>query len=185
MKILVMDTEVYSNTGGQASKATPLGGVARFAEAGKPTTKKDLGLMMMSYGYVYVASVAMGANKMQLINAIKEAEEYDGPAIIIAYAPCINHGIDMAKGIEEEKRAVDSGYWLLYRYNPMNLIAGKNPFTLDSKAPSMDVREFIDGETRFTTLANNDPEKMKNYREETANFIKQRWEYYKHLSEKK
>jgi pyruvate-ferredoxin/flavodoxin oxidoreductase len=188
VKILVMDTEVYSNTGGQASKATPLGGVARFAEAGKPTTKKDLGLMMMSYGYVYVASVAMGANMTQLITAIKEAEEYDGPAIILAYAPCINHGIrgiGMAEGVIEEKRAVDSGYWLLYRYNPMNLLAGKNPFTLDSKQPTMDVREFIDGETRFTTLSTTSPEKMKEYREGTAEFIKQRWEYYKHLSEKK
>ena len=181
INILVMDTEVYSNTGGQASKATPLGGVARFAEGGKPTTKKDLGLMMMSYGYVYVASVSMGANKQQLITALHEAESFDGPSIIIAYATCINHGIDMSKAKQEEKRAVESGYWLLYRYNPAH---PEKPFTLDSKEPTMDVREFIDSETRFTTLNRTAPETMKAYREETADFIKRRWEYYKHLQNK-
>ena len=184
INILVMDTEVYSNTGGQASKATPIGSVARFAEAGKPTTKKDLGLMMMSYGYVYVASVAMGANKMQLINAIKEAEAYDGPSIILAYAPCINHGIDMAKAQEEEKRAVDSGYWLLYRYNPANLAEGKNPFTLDSKDPTLDARDFISSETRFTSLGQQFPEKMNEYKEEAYKFLQNRWAYYKHLAGK-
>ncbi|MCL1827814.1 MAG: pyruvate:ferredoxin (flavodoxin) oxidoreductase, partial [Candidatus Cloacimonetes bacterium] len=184
VNILVMDTEVYSNTGGQASKATPVGAVARFAEAGKHTTKKDLGMMMMSYGYVYVASVAMGANKAQLINAIREAEAYNGPAIILAYAPCINHGIDLAKAQAEEKKAVDSGYWLLYRYNPSLLLEGKNPFTLDSKDPTVDVKSFIDGETRFTSLGASAPDKMKEYREETAKFIKNRWEYYKHLAKK-
>lgn len=184
INILVMDTEVYSNTGGQASKATPLGSVARFAEGGKPTTKKDLGMMMMSYGYVYVASVAMGANKMQMINAIKEAEAFDGPSIILAYAPCINHGIDMSKAQEEEKRAVESGYWLLYRYNPANIAEGKNPFTLDSKDPTLDVREFIDSETRYTSLGRQFPEKMKEYREEAYKFIQNRWAYYKHLAGK-
>jgi len=178
INILVMDTEVYSNTGGQASKATPLGGVARFAEGGKPTTKKDLGMMFMSYGYVYVASVAMGANKQQLINAIKEAEAYNGPSVIIAYATCINHGIDMTKAKLEEKRAVDSGYWLLYRYNP----ASKTPFTLDSKEPTLDVKEFIDHETRFTTLSREFPEKMKAFRAESEQWIKNRWLYYKYLA---
>jgi pyruvate-ferredoxin/flavodoxin oxidoreductase len=184
INILVLDTEVYSNTGGQASKATPIGSVARFAESGKPTTKKDLGMMMMSYGYVYVACVSMGANKMQLINAIKEAEAFDGPSIILAYAPCINHGIDMAKAQEEEKRAVDSGYWILYRYNPANIAEGKNPFTLDSKEPTLDVREFIDSETRYTSLGRQFPEKMKQYREEAYNFIQKRWAQYKQLAGK-
>jgi len=184
INILVMDTEVYSNTGGQASKATPLGGVARFAEAGKPTTKKDLGMMLMSYGYVYVASVAMGANKQQLINAIREAEAYDGPSVILAYATCINHGIDMTLAKQEEKRAVDSGYWLLYRYNPANLKAGKNPFTLDSKDPTLDVKDFIDHETRFTTLGREFPEKMKSYKETSEKWLKDRWLYYKYLAGK-
>ena len=128
VNMLVLDTEVYSNTGGQASKATPLGSVAKFAEAGKKTVKKDLGLMMMSYGYVYVASVAMGANKNQLVKAITEAEASEGPSIIIAYAPCINHGIDMSKTQQEEKKAVETGYWVLYRYNPQLKGEGKNPF---------------------------------------------------------
>jgi pyruvate-ferredoxin/flavodoxin oxidoreductase len=178
-----MDTEVYSNTGGQASKATPIGAVAKFAGAGKPTTKKDLGMMMMSYGYVYVASVAMGANKMQMINAIREAEAYDGPSIILAYAPCINHGIDLAKAQAEEKKAVDSGYWILYRYNPMLANEGKNPFILDSKEPTGDVKAFIDGEKRFQ--ANLTPDRIKAYSNETAKFVAKRWEFYKHLASKK
>jgi len=184
INILVMDTEVYSNTGGQASKSTPLGGVARFAEGGKPTTKKDLGMMMMSYGYIYVASVALGANKQQLIKAIREAEEFDGPAIILAYATCIHHGMDMTKSKQVERNAVDSGYWILYRYNPANIALGKNPFTLDSKEPSKDVRDFIDNETRFTSLGRLSPEKMNNYKEESYKFIQNRWDYYKHLAGK-
>ena len=184
INILVMDTEVYSNTGGQASKSTPLGGVARFAESGKPTTKKDLGMMMMSYGYIYVASVAMGANPDQLIKAIREAEEYDGPAIIIAYASCIHHGIGMDVSKKIEKNAVESGYWILYRYNPANIALGKNPFTLDSKEPTKDVREFIDGETRFTSLNRRHPEKMNAFKEENLKFVQKRWEYYKHLANK-
>jgi len=182
VNILVMDTEVYSNTGGQASKATPLGGVARFAEGGKNTTKKDLGMILMSYKYVYVASVAMGADKSQLIKAIREAETYNGPSVILAYATCINHGIDMALAKKEEKKAVDTGYWLLYRYNPDNAKQGKNPLTLDSKEPTIDVREFINNETRFTSLGRQFPEKMNDYKEATAKFVKERWEFYKHLA---
>ena len=186
VNLLVMDTEVYSNTGGQASKATPLGGVARFAEGGKPTTKKDLGLMLMSYGYVYVASVAMGADNNQLIKAIREAEAYDGPSVVLAYATCKMHGfgegIDMSTAKLEEKRAVESGYWLLYRYNPANIALGKNPFTLDSKELSLDVRQFIDGETRFTTLSRQFPDKMQAYKEESAKWVQNRWNYYKHLA---
>ena len=138
VNVLVLDTEVYSNTGGQASKSTPTGSVAKFASSGKRVKKKDLGMMAMSYGYVYVAQVAMGSNKQQFLNALIEAEKYHGPSLIIAYAPCINHGINMSKSQDEEKRAVDCGYWQLYRYNPTLKEEGKNPFTLDSKEPTGD-----------------------------------------------
>ena len=143
-----MDTEVYSNTGGQASKATPLGSIAKFAAAGKTTGKKDLGRMAMTYGYVYVASVSMGANKNQFLKAIKEAEAYDGPSVIIAYAPCINQGIKkgMGKTQLEQKLAVESGYWPLYRYNPELADKGENPFILESKAPDGTLQEFLSGE---------------------------------------
>ncbi len=184
MNVLVLDTEVYSNTGGQASKATPLGSVAKFAEAGKKTVKKDLGMMMMSYGYIYVASVAMGANKNQLLKAITEAEEYDGPSIIIAYAPCINHGIDMAFTQEEEKRAVESGYWMLYRYNPKLKAEGKNPFILDSKEPVMDVQEFLKGEKRYTSLKMTFPDKVDAFWNESSKVARDRYAFYKRLAEK-
>ncbi|MBD3290128.1 pyruvate:ferredoxin (flavodoxin) oxidoreductase [candidate division KSB1 bacterium] len=184
VNVLVMDTEVYSNTGGQASKATPLGSVAKFAEAGKTTFKKDLGMMMMTYGYVYVASVAMGANKNQFIKAVTEAEEYDGPAIIIAYAPCINHGIDMGRAQEEEKKAVDTGYWLLYRYNPKLKAEGKNPFILDSKEPKSNVKEFLKGEKRYTSLRQTFPDKVEGYWNEFEENVKSRYEFYKRLAEK-
>ncbi len=183
LNIFVMDTEVYSNTGGQASKATPLGSVARFAESGKNTTKKDLGLMMMSYGYVYVASIAMGANKTQALNAILEAEAFPGPAIIIAYAPCINHGIDMGLAQKVQKTAVDSGYWLLYRYNPLLKDQGKNPLTLDSKEPTLDVTEFIDHETRYTSLKKDFPERQTEFRDQIKHFVKQRYDHYKKLAQ--
>jgi len=183
VNLLVLDTEVYSNTGGQASKATPLGSVARFAESGKPTKKKDLGLMMMSYGYVYVASVAMGANKNQLLKALVEAEAYKGPSIIIAYAPCINHGIDMALTQQEEKKAVDSGYWVLYRYNPMLKKEGKNPFILDSKEPPLPVQEFLEGEKRYNSLKINFPEKVQSYWPEFQEVVKERYAFYKKLAE--
>jgi len=185
INILVLDTEVYSNTGGQASKATPLGSVAKFAEAGKTTTKKDLGLMMMSYRYVYVASVAMGANKNQLIKALNEAEAYNGPSIVIAYAPCINHGFDMAYTQQEEKKAVESGYWFLYRYNPDLEKEGKNPFILDSKEPKIDVKEFLKGEKRYTSLKQTFPERVENYWKEVAEEAKKRYEKYKKMAENK
>ncbi|MBC7186648.1 MAG: pyruvate:ferredoxin (flavodoxin) oxidoreductase [Calditrichaeota bacterium] len=183
VNLLVLDTEVYSNTGGQASKATPLGSVARFAESGKPTKKKDLGLMMMSYGYVYVASVAMGANKNQLLKALVEAEAYKGPSIIIAYAPCINHGIDMSFTQQEEKKAVDAGYWVLYRYNPMLKKEGKNPFILDSKEPQIPVAEFLEGEKRYNSLKINFPEKVQNYWPQFQEVVKERYAFYKKLAE--
>ncbi|MDJ0288793.1 thiamine pyrophosphate-dependent enzyme, partial [Bacillus altitudinis] len=155
VNILVMDTEIYSNTGGQASKSTPTAAIAKFAAAGKRTKKKDLGMMAMSYGYVYVAQIAMGADKNQTLKAIAEAEAYKGPSLIIAYAPCISHGLKAGMGNSqlEEKRAVECGYWAMYRFNPMLKEAGKNPFSLDSKEPTGDFREFIMGEVRYAALA--------------------------------
>jgi len=158
VNILVLDTEVYSNTGGQSSKSTPTGSVAKFAAAGKRTRKKDLGMMAMSYGYVYVASVCMGANPAQLVKAITEAEAYKGPSLIIAYAPCINHGINMTKTQAEEKKAVESGYWQLYRFNPDLAAQGINPFTLDSKAPTQSYQDFIRGEVRYNSLLRQFPD---------------------------
>ncbi len=159
VNILVMDTEVYSNTGGQSSKATPTGSIAKFAAAGKRTKKKDLGMMAMSYGYVYVASVAMGANPAQLIKAMNEAEAYNGPSLVIAYAPCINHGINMGLAQAEAKKAVECGYWNLYRYNPTLADEGKNPFTLDSKEPKAEnYQDFIQGEVRYASLNKLFPE---------------------------
>ncbi len=185
INIFVVDTEVYSNTGGQSSKATPTGAVAQFAAAGKTTKKKDLGLMMTSYGYIYVASIAMGADKNQALKAIKEAEAYPGPSLIIAYAPCINHGIrtGMGTSIEEEKKAVETGYWNLYRYNPSLKKEGKNPFILDSKEPSRPYREFLDGEVRYTSLKKLFPERAENLFDLAEEQAKDRYEHYKKLSE--
>jgi pyruvate-ferredoxin/flavodoxin oxidoreductase len=183
INILVLDTEVYSNTGGQASKSTPLGSVARFAEAGKATKKKDLGMMMMSYGYVYVASVAMGANKNQFVKAVKEAEAYDGPSIIIAYAPCINHGCNMQLTQQEEKKAVDTGYWINYRYNPALKAEGKNPFILDSKKPSLPVEEFLKGEKRYTSLKLSFPERAEKFWKEQQVIVNERYEQYRKMTE--
>ena len=158
VNVLVLDTEVYSNTGGQASKSTPTGSTAKFAAAGKRTKKKDLGMMAMSYGYVYVAQVGMGANMSQLVKALAEAEAYPGPSLVIAYSPCINHGINMSIPQEEIKKAVECGYWQLYRFNPLLKRIGKNPFILDSKAPTGDYQEFIRKETRYTALLKTMPE---------------------------
>lgn len=159
VNVLVFDTEVYSNTGGQASKSTPTGAVAQFAASGKITKKKDLAKIAMSYGYIYVAQVAMGADYNQCLKAFKEAEAYNGPSIIIAYAPCINHGIKMPFNQAEQKKAVAAGYWNLFRFNPALAEEGKNPFSLDSKAPSADYIEFINGETRYSSLRRSFPEK--------------------------
>jgi pyruvate-ferredoxin/flavodoxin oxidoreductase len=160
INVIVYDTEVYSNTGGQSSKATPTGSVAKFAASGKKTGKKDMGAMFMSYGYVYVANVAMGANKQQLMKALTEAEAYDGPSLIMCYAPCINHGImkGMGKTQEEEKLAVQSGYWPLYRFNPELEKDGKNPFILDSKDPDGTLQEFLAGEVRYASLKKTFPD---------------------------
>ena len=184
VNVLVLDTEVYSNTGGQASKSTPTGSVAKFAAAGKRTKKKDLGMMAMSYGYVYVAQCSMGSNKQQLLNAMLEAEKYDGPSLIICYAPCINHGINMTKSQEEEKKAVDCGYWQLYRYNPALEEEGKNPFTLDSKEPTGDYRAFLLGETRYASLMKARPETAEKLFEKTQEDSKERLDTYKRLAGK-
>jgi pyruvate-ferredoxin/flavodoxin oxidoreductase len=185
INILVFDTEVYSNTGGQSSKATPIGSVAKFAASGKKTKKKDLGVMAMTYGYVYVASVAMGANKNQLLKALKEAESYPGPSLIIAYAPCINHGIKagMGKSQNEEKIAVETGYWPLYRYNPELKNQGKNPFQLDSKAPNGKLKEFIMGEVRYNTLKRSFPEEAKKLHSKLEEDINQRYHKYREMAE--
>jgi pyruvate-ferredoxin/flavodoxin oxidoreductase len=186
INILVLDTEVYSNTGGQSSKATPIGSVAKFAASGKKTKKKDLGLIAMSYGYVYVASVAMGANKNQLIKAMKEAENYPGPSIIIAYAPCINHGIKkgMGKTQEEEKLAVKAGYWPLYRYDPRLKQEGKNPFQLDYEAPDGSLHEFIMGEVRYNSLTRTYPEEAEKLHKKLEEDINERYKKYKNMTEK-
>ena len=179
INVLVLDTEVYSNTGGQSSKSTPTGSVAKFAAAGKRTKKKDLGMMAMIYGYVYVAQVAMGADKNQVIKAIAEAEAYDGPSLIIAYSTCINHGIDMSNGMNEVKKAVDAGYWQLYRYNPALADQGKNPFSLDSKDPTGSYQEFISGETRYASLKKANPEIAAKLFEQAEIEAKQRLQNYK------
>ncbi|MBQ7606960.1 MAG: pyruvate:ferredoxin (flavodoxin) oxidoreductase [Desulfovibrionaceae bacterium] len=177
INVLVMDTEVYSNTGGQSSKATPLGAVAQFAASGKRTGKKDLGKMAMSYGYVYVASICMGADKQGVIRAFREAEAYKGPSLIIAYAPCINQGVrkGMGKSMAEGKAAVTSGYWNLYRYNPDLVKEKKNPFQLDSKAPTTDMEEFLSGENRFASLSKADPETSRKLRDELIKSYKERY----------
>ena len=187
VNILVLDTEVYSNTGGQSSKATPAGAIAKFAASGKKIRKKDLGMMAISYGYVYVAQVAMGASPVQYMNAIKEAEAYDGPSLIIAYAPCINHGLKAGMGLsqKEEKLAVECGYWHLYRYNPALEGTDKNPFSLDSKEPDWTkFQDFLKGEVRFASLYKLFPERAEELLQKTEEFAKVRLETYKRLAGK-
>jgi len=186
INILVFDTEVYSNTGGQSSKATPLSAVAQFAAAGKKVRKKDLGLMMTSYGYIYVAQVAMGANQNQTLKAIKEAESYDGPSLIIAYAPCINHGIRVGMGKSQfrEKQAVEAGYWHLWRFDPRLADDGKNPFQLDSKEPTESFQEFLQGEVRYSSLKRSFPETADELYAEAEKAANERYNTYKRLAEK-
>ena len=187
INLLVLDTEVYSNTGGQSSKSTPTAAVAKFAAAGKQIRKKDLGMMAMSYGYVYVAQVAIGANKAQFLKAVNEAENYKGPSIIIAYSPCINHGIaaGMNKAQEEMKKAVDAGYWHLYRHNPMLELEGKNPFTLDSKEPTASFKDFLLGEVRYSSLVKTFPQRAEELLSAAEGDAKRRYMSYKRLSEMK
>lgn len=184
VNVLVFDTELYSNTGGQSSKATPAGAVAQFAASGKPVKKKDLGMIAMSYGYVYVAQVAMGANQNQLIKALIEAENYPGPSLVIAYAPCINHGLKLGMGCSqlEEKKAVEAGYWHLYRFNPRLKAEGRNPFILDSKEPTAPYRDFILGEVRYSSLLRTFPEKAAKLFEQAEENARERYETYMKLS---
>ena len=184
INVMVFDTEVYSNTGGQSAKSTPIGAVAQFAAGGKEIKKKDLAGIAMTYGYVYVAMIAMGADYNQTVKAIAEAEAYPGPSLIIAYAPCINHGIraGMGKAQTEEKKAVESGYWHLFRYNPALKAEGKNPFTLDSKAPVGDYKEFLKGEVRYTSLALKNPARADMLFEKAAENAKERYRYLTRLS---
>ncbi|HRS65346.1 MAG TPA: pyruvate:ferredoxin (flavodoxin) oxidoreductase [Spirochaetia bacterium] len=185
VNLLVLDTEVYSNTGGQMSKSTPYGAVAKFAASGKDIGKKDLGMIAMSYGYVYVAQIAMGANMNQALKAIREAESYNGPSVIIAYSHCINHGIDMMKGMNQQKLVVESGIWPLYRYDPRLVAEGKNPFQLDSKEPVFEkVQEFMNSETRFKSLTAMNPERAAMLMQKERMLVERRWKEYKYLSER-
>ena len=187
VNVLVLDTEVYSNTGGQSSKSTPSAAVAKFAASGKKIRKKDLGVIAMSYGYVYVAQIALGADMSHALKIIKEAEAYKGPSLIIAYAPCINHGLKsgMAKSVSEAKKAVESGYWHLYHFNPELAEQGKNPFSLDSKEPTASFREFIMGEVRYSSLLNTFPETAEELFAGAEKYAKIRYQSYKRLAEQK
>jgi pyruvate-ferredoxin/flavodoxin oxidoreductase len=182
VNVIVLDTEVYSNTGGQSSKSTPLGAVAKFAASGKRTPKKDIAKMAMDYGYVYVARVAMGANDAQTLRAIQEAASYDGPSLIIAYSHCIAHGINMAKGMDQQKLAVESGHWPLYRYDPRLRAEGKNPFQLDSKAPKIHFREYAMNETRYRMLMQSDPQTAEELMQEADEVIARRWKELEYLA---
>jgi len=182
VNILVLDTEVYSNTGGQASKATSRGAVAKFASRGKPSPKKDLGRMAMAYGSVYVAQVAMGASDSQVVKAFIEAEAYDGPSLIIAYSHCIAHGIDMTKGMTQQQLAVDSGYWPIYRYNPYLIAEGKDPLQLDCKEPSLPLKDYIYTEARFRMLKQSDPESAALLEAEAQADVWNRWRTYEQMA---
>ena len=182
VNVLVLDTEVYSNTGGQQSKSTPRGAVAKFAAQGKGISKKDLGLIAMAYGYVYVARVAMGASDQQTLNAFLEAEAYDGPSIIIAYSHCIAHGIDMRKGLDQQKLAVQAGAWPLYRYNPALTLEGKNPLTIDSKEPTIPFEQYAYNETRYRMLVQSDEARAEMLLKQAQGDVKSRWEFYKQMA---
>jgi pyruvate-ferredoxin/flavodoxin oxidoreductase len=182
VNVLVLDTEVYSNTGGQASKATPVGAVAKFAASGKTTGKKDLGLLAMSYGSVYVARIALGANDQQTLHAFLEAEAYDGPSLIIAYSHCIAHGIDMRKGLDQQKLMVQAGVWPLYRYNPELAVRGHNPFTLDSKEPTISVEKYAYNETRYQMLQQSDAVRAHTLMQAANAEAQQHWKYYQQLA---
>jgi pyruvate-ferredoxin/flavodoxin oxidoreductase len=183
VNILVLDTEVYSNTGGQCSKSTPRGAVAKFAAGGKPAGKKDLALMAMTYGAAYVAHIAMGANDAQTIRAFREAEAFDGPSLIIAYSHCIAHGYNLLMGLEQQKAAVESGHWPLFRYNPDLRLQGKNPFQLDSKAPSLSLDKYIYNETRYKMLTHSNPEMAKKLLAQAEEDVQMRWRLYQYLAE--
>jgi len=182
VKILVLDTGVYSNTGGQASKATPRGAVAKFAADGKGLPRKDLGMIAMTYGYIYVAQIAMGASDMQTLKAFREADAFDGPALIIAYTHCINHGYEMKLGLKQQDLAVKSGVWPIYRYNPDLIKEGKNPLQLDYKEPSIPVKEFAYNETRYTMLVQSNEERAEKLLKLAQEDAKERWLKYSQMA---
>jgi len=184
LQVLVLDTEVYSNTGGQASKATPLGAVAKFASAGKRVARKDLALQAIAYGNVYVAQVAMGANPQQTLDAFREAEAYPGPSLILAYSHCIAHGINMTTAMSDQKLAVDAGHWLLYRYNPERSLTGENPLTLDSRTPTKRVKEFLQQQTRFQMLTKSEPEDAKRLWAQAQHDSEIRYRMYEYLAKR-
>ncbi|MGZ4518520.1 MAG: thiamine pyrophosphate-dependent enzyme, partial [Mycobacteriaceae bacterium] len=182
VNVLVLDTEVYSNTGGQMSKATPLGAVAKFAAAGKTVPKKDLALQAIAYGNVYVARVAMGADPQQTLQSFREAEAYDGPSLIIAYSHCIAHGIEMRNGLDQQYRAVASGHWPLVRYDPMVRANGDNPFLLDSPRPRLPLADYAYQELRYRALANADPVEAERLLGMAEQVIGQRWKQYEEMA---
>jgi len=182
VNLLVLDTGVYSNTGGQSSKATPRAAVAKFAAAGKDMPKKDLGAIAMTYGNIYVAQVAYGANMTQTVRAMKEAEAYPGPSLIIAYAHCINHGMDMMSGTDLQKDAVESGFWPLFRYDPMLAAQGKNPLQIDSKAPTKNIEEFMYKQVRFKALRQADPKRAETLMESLRKDVISRWKFYEQMA---
>jgi pyruvate-ferredoxin/flavodoxin oxidoreductase len=182
VNVLVLDTEVYSNTGGQASKSTPRAAVAKFAMSGKGMPKKDLGLIAMAYGYVYVARVAMGYSDQQTLRTFLEAESYDGPSLIIAYSHCINHGYDMAKGLEQQKLAVTSGAYPIYRFDPRLVDQGKNPLTIDAKEPTTRLEDYVYNETRYRMLLQSDEERAEKLLELAKKDIKSRWTLYQQMA---
>jgi pyruvate-ferredoxin/flavodoxin oxidoreductase len=182
VNILVLDTEVYSNTGGQMSKSTPRAAVAKFAAGGKPGGKKDLGMIAMSYGHVYVASVALGARDEHTLKAFLEAEAYDGPSLIIAYSHCIAHGIDMSAGMQSQKAAVDAGQWLLYRYHPEREARGENPLQLDSRRPKIPLEDFMYRENRFKMLTKSHPDDARRMLQEAQRAVQSRWRFYEFMA---
>jgi pyruvate-ferredoxin/flavodoxin oxidoreductase len=182
VNLLVLDTEVYSNTGGQASKSTPRGAVAKFAAQGKGISKKDLGMIAMAYGYVYVARIAMGASDQQTLNAILEADAYDGPSLVIAYSHCIAHGFDLRKGLEQQKLAVESGVWPLYRYNPALIAQGKNPLTIDSKEPTIPVSQYAYNETRYRMLLQSNEPRAEELMKLAQKDARGRWDLYRQMA---
>jgi pyruvate-ferredoxin/flavodoxin oxidoreductase len=182
VNLLVLDTEVYSNTGGQSSKSTPRAAVAKFSAQGKALPKKDLGLIAMAYGYVYVARVAMGASDQQTLTAFLEADAYEGPSLIIAYSHCIQHGIDMRKGLDQQKLAVQSGYWPLYRFNPALIAEGNNPLTIDSREPSIPLEQYVYNETRYRMLMQADEQRAEALLKLAVQDVKSKLEFYKQMA---
>ena len=182
VNILVLDTEVYSNTGGQTSKATPLGAVAKFSSGGKATAKKDLGMLAMDYGNVYVANIAYGAKDIQTLRAFLEAEAHPGPSLIIAYSPCIAHGVDLSNNHRQQDLAVRSGHWPLYRFDPGRIEKGQNPLHLDSAEPSIAYRDYIQTETRFSMLWHTHPEDAERFLKQAQDNVRHRYNYYQQLA---